>query len=283
MKVDWFSLNESGAQDCAAFQQSRPYAAAAMAVGAQVMRAVVHDAGTVIGTAQVLRRRGTRLVSRGPVFTEGLDNGTRRHALRRLARQGAAVVATPEEPMAGFGLVPLVTPRFCALWSLKPEPDDLRAAAWGKWRNRVVTAARKGVEIRPAGLAALKLLVEAEAVQRHQRGYRALPAGFSLALPEASLRLWQWHDAGQVHAAMCFVRHGTWATYHLGWADAPARGVGAHGLMLWQAALSLRAEGVEMLDLGDVNSEVTPGLARFKLGTGAELHRLGATCLVLPC
>ena len=103
-----------------------------------------------------------------------------------------------------------------------------------------------------------------------------------MALPEAALRLWQWHEGGQVHAAMCFVRHGTWATYHLGWADARARAVGAHGLMLWQAALSLRGEGVTTLDLGDINTETTPGLARFKLGTGARLHRLGATCLVLP-
>jgi hypothetical protein len=44
----------------------------------------------------------------------------------------------------------------------------------------------------------------------------------------------------------------------------------------------LWAEGVRWLDLGSVDTEKAPGLARFKLGTGAELKRLGATMLVLP-
>jgi len=283
MKVELIPAQDGGgAPEAAALQQSRPYALAALAVGAKVERVVVHEGGTVLAQALVLRRRGVRLVLRGPVWAEGLTPTGKRRALRRLARQGAAVLATPEAPLAGFGLVPLITGRSCALWSLEPEPHDLRAAAGAKWRNRVVTAARQGVEIRPAGAAALELLVAAEAAQRVARGYHALPAAFSLALPPEDLRLWHWHEGGGLHAAMCFVRHGAWATYHLGWADARARAAGVHGLMLWQAALALRAEGVRMLDLGDVNTTHAPGLARFKLGTGAALHRLGATCLVLP-
>ena len=55
-----------------------------------------------------------------------------------------------------------------------------------------------------------------------------------------------------------------------------------HRLLLLRAAEALGAEGVRWLDLGSVDSERAPGLARFKLGTGAELRPLGATCLVLP-
>lgn len=283
MKVDWAIQGKGDAAGPdGAFQQSAPYALAAGKVGARVLRAVVHDGGTVLATAQVLQRRGVRLVLRGPIWASDLPKAERRAVLRRLARAPAAIIATPEAPLSGFGLVPIITPRFCALWSLVPEPDALRTGAQGKWRNRVVSAARRGVEIRPAGPAALHLLVEAEAAQRLQRGYRALPPGFSMALPPEALRLWQWHDGGHIHAAMCFVRHGAWATYHIGWADERARTVGAHGMMLWQAALALRAEGVTTLDLGCVNSEANPGLARFKLGTGARLHQLGATCLVVP-
>ncbi|MDO9499733.1 GNAT family N-acetyltransferase, partial [Falsiroseomonas sp.] len=105
---------------------------------------------------------------------------------------------------------------------------------------------------------------------------------FTQALPEQALRLWQWRQGGRARAMMCFVRHGDWATYHLGHADAAARAAGAHRVLLWQAALALRAEGVRVLDLGDINTEDAPGLARFKLGTGAELHQLGPTALVLP-
>ena len=52
--------------------------------------------------------------------------------------------------------------------------------------------------------------------------------------------------------------------------------------LLLRAAEALWAEGVRWLDLGSLDSERAPGLARFKLGTGAELRPLGATCLVLP-
>lgn len=83
-------------------------------------------------------------------------------------------------------------------------------------------------------------------------------------------------------AAMAVVVHGTSATYHLGWGAEAARSKGVHGLMLTHVAEGLAAEGVRWLDLGSVDSERAPGLARFKLGTGAKLRRLGSTCLVLP-
>lgn len=96
------------------------------------------------------------------------------------------------------------------------------------------------------------------------------------------MRLWEWRQAGAFSAGMAFVVHGQSATYHLGWASQASKAVGVHGLMLMRAAEALRAEGVRWLDLGSVDTEAAPGLARFKLGTGAELRRLGATCLVLP-
>ncbi|MFP5481461.1 MAG: GNAT family N-acetyltransferase, partial [Alphaproteobacteria bacterium] len=96
------------------------------------------------------------------------------------------------------------------------------------------------------------------------------------------LRLWEWREAGTMGAAMAFVVHGGSASYHLGWASMAAKAAGVHGVMLARAAEALRAEGVAWLDLGSVDTEAAPGLARFKLGTGAELRRLGATCLVLP-
>jgi len=52
--------------------------------------------------------------------------------------------------------------------------------------------------------------------------------------------------------------------------------------MLTRAAKALAAEDVRWLDLGSVDTEGAPGLARFKPGTGAELRKLAATLLVLP-
>lgn len=243
-------------------QQSPLYAAAVEACGARVRWL-----------------DGVLAVERGPLRLISRVGGVDRAGLRRLARWPGVTVATPEDAVAGFGLVPLVTPMHLAVWSLGP---DLRAGMAGKWRNRLVAAERSGIRVRRGGPATLEALLTAEGAQRRQRGYRALPPGFSRALPEGALRLWQWRQAGAIGAGMAFVVHGGTASYHLGWASQAAKTAGVHGVMLLRAAEALRDEGVRWLGLGTVDAEAAPGLARFKLGTGAALRRLGATCLVLP-
>ena len=251
----------------ACFAQSTPYAVAASAMGARVGRRVI-DGQQV----QWLDRGALRMVPRAVLGAAGL---------RHLARHWGATVAVPEVRVSGLGLVPLVTPQHVALWDLRPDAGQLLAGLSGKWRNRLVNAMAR-VRVTKGKAGCLDRLLAAEGAQRLARGYRALPVGFTRALPGSALRLWEWRQAGQLSAAMCFVRHGQSSTYHLGWAHEAARAQGVHGVMLWQAALALRAEGVERLDLGLVDHAAAPGLARFKLGTGAVMQALGATVLVLP-
>lgn len=256
------------------FQQSLPYAVAAGANGA---RAAWVDLDG--GRALAIERGRLRLVSRGPVFGRDLSPDDQRRAMQQLAHWPGVTIATPEVPVTGFGLIPLVTPMHHAIWRLGP---DLRAGLAGKWRNRLMAALRAGVDVTMGTPATLEKLIGEEAVQRRRRGYRCLPPGFTRALPAEALRLWEWRHDGEIGAAMAFVRHGGSATYHLGWASEAARRQGVHAVMLMAAAVALQAEGVQWLDLGSVDTDRAPGLARFKLGTGAALHRLGATCLVLP-
>jgi hypothetical protein len=251
------------------FQQSAPYAAAVAGCGA---RARWLEAGVL-----AVERGPVRLISR--VRLDGLEPGEQRLALRRLARWPGVTVVTPELPVAGVGIVPLVTPMHHAIWALGPE---LRAGMARNWRGHLSQAERAGLEVARGGGRVLEGLIRAEAEQRAVRRYQALPGGFSRALPTEALRLWEWRQGGEMQAAMGFVMHGTSATYHLGWGSRAARAAGVHGLMLVRAAEALWEEGVRWLDLGSVDTERAPGLARFKLGTGAELRRLGATCLVLP-
>lgn len=255
-----FDFGETGA--FVPFQQSAVYAAAAATCGATVRW---------LDDVLAVERGRVRLISR----VGGLD----RAGLRRLAQWPGLTVATPEVGVSGFGLVPLVTPLHHAVWALEP---DLRAGMAGNWRGSLRQAERAGLRVRRGDRDTLSALIASEAIQRLQRRYQALPEGFSRALPESALRLWEWRQAGEMQAAMCFVVHGAAATYHLGWGSGAARAAGVHGLMLVRAAEALRAEGVRWLDLGSVDGDRAPGLARFKLGTGAGLRRLGATCLVLP-
>lgn len=256
------------------FQQSAVYAAVAGECGA---RTSLIDVGT--GMALAIERAGVRMVFRGPVWQGAVEPEERRRAIRLLARRLGPTIVTPEEPVAGFGLVPLVTPLHHAIWDLA---GDLRTGLDSRWRNHLAAAERRGLAIVRGGPATLEDLLCAELMQRKARGYRTLSAGFSRALPPGALRFWEWRQDGALGAAMCLVRHGATATYHLAWASPAARKHSVHQLMLWQAALALRAEGVRWLDLGSVDTEAAPGLARFKLGTGARLRRLGGTLMVLP-
>jgi len=265
---------DNSSQTFLPFPQSAVYAVAAEACGARVREI---DLG--IGHALAVERGHLRLISRGPVWEEGVSATDKRRALRRLARWPGLTLVTPEECLSGFGLIPLVTPTHHVLWGLGP---DLRKGMARNWRNHMVSNEKAGMIVSPGDTTTLEILIEAELAQRTHRRYRTLSPGFTRALPPEALRLWQWRDRGQVEAAMMFVRHGSTATYHLAWGSEAARKTGIHALMLTRAAEALRDEGVRWLDLGSVNTEQAPGLARFKLGTGADLRRLGPTLLVLP-
>lgn len=256
------------------FQQSTVYAAAAQACGARVRWL---DLGC--GRALAVERGPVRLVSRGPVWDGEVPQDEQRRAIRRLARWPGVTLVTPEAPVRGMGLLPLVTPMHHAIWDLH---GDLRAGMDRRWRSHLTVASRAGHGFERDRPGAVEGLVAAEAPQRVQRRYRTLSAAFTRALPPGALRLWEWRHNGTVAAAMCFVVHGSTASYHLAWAAPAARKRAIHQIMLTAAAEALRLEGVRWLDLGSVDTEAAPGLARFKLGTGAVLKRLGSTLLVLP-
>jgi len=275
---DWTGRLELGRS--AALQQSWDYGQAARALGAGVRRARVADGLGEIAVAQVLDRCGLRLINRGPVWLRAVDPAQKRCVLRALAR--GPTLATPEDVVAGFGLVPLLTGRFHAIWALDPSPEALRAGLERRWAGRLAAAGRAGVQAATGHGKVLDLLIREEAAQRRRIGYRGLPPDFPRHLPPRALRLWHWTKDGSTAAAMAFVRHGDAATYQTGWAGPAARRCGVHQAMLWQAALALRDEGVRRIDLGTVDTEAAPGLAHFKLGTGADLRRLGATAWVLP-
>jgi hypothetical protein len=263
--------------ECPSFlplQQSPAYAVTLAALGARTRWL---DLGC--GRALAIERGPLRLVMRGPVFGPGTPEADQRMALRALARWSGIVIVTPEDRVAGRGLIPIMTPMHHAVWTLGP---DLRAGMAGKWRNTLSGAERAGLNVVRGTDATLDRLIAAEGLQRHQRRYRAVPERFTRALPAASLRIWEWQAGGKMAAAMAFIRHGTTASYHLAWGSELSRKAGAHALMLTRAAEALAAEGVRWLDLGAVDSERAPGLAMFKLGTGADLRRLGPTLLVLP-
>ncbi len=277
--------------DACALQQHWRYGAAVQAMGREVRRAELWDGGRFYGLAQMpLRQAGALrvgLISRGPVWMDRpADLAASLAAIRRsFARTGLPVLlATPETGRAGL---PLMTPACMAELALASEPAEMRARMKGKWRNRLVRAEQAGLRVSVTVPAAgdLDRLCALDGARGRARGYRGLPRAFLGAWAGTKgppMRLFTARADGGAIAEMLFLDHAPGATYQIGWSDDAGRAAGAHHLLLWRAMRHFARAGRRRLDLGMLDTEAAPGLARFKLGTGAVPRWLGATGLILP-
>lgn len=293
MSVTWHSLDDPAVRTLRAetgapapMQQHPTYGRVMARFGRSVRCAILREAGAPVALAQVVGRAGLALISRGPLPT-GAAPAPGPDGLRQMAARPALTVATPERPLAGPGLLPLLTPRHQAIWHLGGDAAWLRAALDPKWRNKLVRGERmgRGLTVNASATADAGWLYAAEAAQRRARAYRALPPAFAeawRAADPAGFRLYEARQDGVAVAGIIVLLHRPWASYHIAWTGAEGRRLNANRLLLWRAARDLQDEGYGALDLGDVNTEDAPGLAAFKIGTGAEIRPLGATLLVLP-
>ncbi|WP_425050438.1 GNAT family N-acetyltransferase [Psychromarinibacter sp. S121] len=297
MEIRWDSLTERAwtaalSPNAGALQQSWRYGAAVQAMGGTVRRAELWHGGCFLGLAQVVVRRVGPLrlgwLSRGPVWhvAQG-DTCAALHALRRALPGGGPrlllCVAEGRVP----GTVPLVTPVCMAEVPLAPEPAIMRCRLHQKWRNRLVKAEAAGLKVSVTAPSAADLdwLLSLDRAQAKTRGYRGLPPAFLAAWTACKgppPRLFTARLKGDTVAAMLFLDHAPGATYHIGWNGPEGRAVSAHHLLLWQAMRHFARHGRARLDLGPLDTVNAPGLARFKLGTGATARWLGPTALVPP-
>lgn len=274
------ALAESGAP--MPMQQHPTYGAVLRRLGRDVCHGVWHKAGAPVGTTLIARRCGLTLSSRGPLWLSPSDGAG---CFRDIAG-GALTIATPDRDVAGPGLIPLMTPRYQAIWHLPGDVKALRAGLRANWRNKLTKAEAAGaLDIRVSTTADPGWLYIAEGAQRRARRYRALPPAFAelwRAAAPGSVQLYEARKDGAPIAGVLILRHWPWASYHIAWSGEEGRRQNAHRLLLWRTACDLQDDGFAALDLGDVNSEDAPGLADFKGGTGAEIRPLGHTLLVLP-
>lgn len=278
-------------------QQHPAYGETCAALGTGLRRMELRRGGRLKATAQILLRRWpllgrAALLSRGPVWSEGLAPADRAEALAALVRQLRAdhriVLLTPErgagpDPLQGAGLLQMMTPGHVAWLALDVPEEGLRSRLHGKWRNGLARAERAGLRVVNGAMPhdPGHWLLAAEAAQAKARRYRRLPPDFTLAWKGES-RLFVAEAAGRPVAGLLFLLHGPTATYHIGWTGEEGRRLGAHTLLMWRAILWLQGRGYRALDLESLDTERTPGLARFKLGTGAAPLALGSTWLSAP-
>ncbi|MEM9287775.1 MAG: hypothetical protein AAGA36_05510 [Pseudomonadota bacterium] len=168
----------------------------------------------------------------------------------------------------------------------KPVYADGASALWGftnggvgphrqKWRNRLTKAKGAGLRLRKNGANSKegRWLAAQEDAQRKRLGYKALPLDLPLHMHQASGSAQCFvvvaYDGETPVAGGQFLWAAPYGHYISGVSTALGRRLSAQHLVLQAAAETLHSKGAKGLHLGQIDTDVAPGLARFKLGTGA--------------
>lgn len=275
-----------------ALQQGWAYSAALSAQGARVHRLLVRDdEGLPLACAQVVERRLLGLLRacfllRGPVWLVELAEARQREGLAALHTwlRRPLLIWAPEATSAPAGRRAVITGYSTSWVELGLPAAAMRRRLHPNWRHRLGQAERHGLEVRvERGAEGLRWLLTQNEAQRRRVGYKGPSPGFLHALAQAAgddaLLLTAW-EQGERTAGVLLLRHGRAATYEVGHVTSRGRRLNAKHLLLWQGMLHLSERGVRWLDLGGIDTERAPTLARFKLGLGGEATTLAGTFLI---
>jgi hypothetical protein len=292
-RADWEALLARAGRS--ALQQGWAYGAAVAARGCRVHRVTWRADGRMLALAQVIERRLLGVVSlaavlRGPVWLDA-DAAEKRAVLRSLLarwpkRRYRFLLVQPDAgaapELAELGLRRVMTGSSTSWLDLRRDPEAMRKALDGKWRNQLRRAEEARLAIDQAhGGKHVAWLLDKDQAQARARRYRGLGAALIQDIVAASARdsvLSLTAKLGvEPIAGVLLLRHGAAATYQVGWSGEAGRERHAHNLLLWRGALELRRRGVSWLDLGGVETTHAEGIARFKLGLGGGVTTLAGT------
>ena len=262
--------------------QSDEYARTLRALGTRVRIDTISDTGRCLIQTRAFPLIGTvNLISRGPV---GVTPDDAAAYLRTLDLKGPLVVNADNHDFRVAGHIGLARAKSVALLPLS-SPDAMRAALHQKWRNALNRVEDTGLRVNntPYHPVRHNWVIAADDAQQKAKRYRNWPLSllntFAAENPGRA-RVITAFDAKTPLAAMLFLCHRPWATYHLGVTMPEGRRRNAHNLTLWHMMLWLAARGYATVDLGLLTGP--DSLDRFKLRTGAARHDLGGTWLRLP-
>jgi hypothetical protein len=235
-------------------------------------------------TVMLQRRWGpmkVHMLSRVMVSMELLDR------LRAESLRGPVILSPETLPPPGLPILPLVSPAHLTTLHLDREDADLRAGLHQKWRNRLNAAKNQGLRVTRQNMPARvdHWLIQRDAAQQRERGYQSWPPALTAAFAQESpgdAKLFAAFSGKVPVAGLLVLRHGARATLHIGHSRPLGRLSSAQNLLMWDAICWLKRKGVRRFELGLIDTEEGAGRARFKLGTGASVRRLGGTWLWWP-
>ncbi|MBI1364004.1 MAG: peptidoglycan bridge formation glycyltransferase FemA/FemB family protein [Proteobacteria bacterium] len=263
----------------------------------QIRRGIIVHNGQDIGLLQAQGRQMGPitfwLLARGPAFIadtpkEVSDTAHKLTCDAFPIRKGDILLWMPEKTdspqsyaeMADLGKRQLITGYHSAWLDLKKTEEEILEKAHSSWRRNLKTIQKKGLktQLNHTGKTLTWLLEQADA-HRKSGGYSGTSGAFAHLVSGLTS---QRGDVITLTAAientpvagMLFLKHGTSATYYIGWNGESGRKLNAHHLLLWEAIKELKKRGVTWMDLGGINTDDATGVAHFKLGIHPEVYSL---------
>ena len=298
VQISWDETNQKdwdgliGQAPFHAYQQSYPWGDALKEVGVRVYRAKIMLDGCPIGVAQIQLKKilgflTVALVLRGPVWCAGdVSAEIYRSAIDKISWSLPVhglhgLIVTPEsndgEALKQAGFKRIMGGHHTVMIDLDADDEALRTQLNGKWRNRLKAAEKSAIIVSPLGRRPEKYawLLEKEEHQQRAAKYHALPSimvhNYQARTAHEGVICFSAKSEATRVGGMLFLVHGDCASYHIGWASDEGKSDNVHNLLLWRSMLALRRTGIKRLDLGGVNTDLNPGIARFKIGTGGEV------------
>lgn len=273
----------------AALQQGWAYGEALRGGGAAVHRLAFRGTGGALdAVAQLVVRRFLGLLQVAFLLRGPLGRVAPARVVAAIAERfpRAFLLWTPAVDPAGVLGRPVVS-GYATAWLAIDRPDEALLAGMDvRWRHRVRRVLRSGLVTTTDRDGSLeRFLLARELEQRRRIGYRGPHPLFLDRLravaPDDRLVMLALEGDEPV-AGVLLQRHGTSATYQIGWSSPRGRALDANRLLLWRAFTALRDKGVRWVDLGGIATDKAPGPTRFKLQTGAVPEILPGTFLIPP-
>jgi lipid II:glycine glycyltransferase (peptidoglycan interpeptide bridge formation enzyme) len=184
-----------------------------------------------------------------------------------------------------------LTPWGSACLDLSLPSDSLLKNLNGKWRNGLRKAEK------------LELLVKRETLNEQNltsviSWYESFQIGKNFTgISKALLSEFSKRNSEHFNSKVFFAHHpessaplgmlltitsGGVSTYLIGVSNAEGRKAQVNSLLLWQAIMDAKSEGMRLFDLGGLNEETPAGIAKFKKGLNGSPYQLVGEWHLIP-
>ncbi len=257
------------------------------AEGWHVQRFLFTREGKDIGLVQVLSKRVLGIpvayrVNRGPIFLPEEQSMDLELAavtqLRKKLRHPSIFFYVPYSVMTEENYVKMALAKWknwdifgypTGVIDLERSEEEIRKSLNSKWRNQLKTSEKYGNEVLTDKNRFDEMLRYYDEEQQ-EKGFKGENPNLLKEMQAHEAQPFRFfyveNEAGELLAFDIFYRHDTVATYFIGWNSEEGRKQCLNNLLLYQAAIHLKAEGVATMDLGGIEYIHTEAVAKFKDG-----------------